>query len=189
MQEVLDLRTPGVAVQGIGVLGREGRQSRLAEEVVEVRAGRAAARDVTRVLFRRGAQARRWEGDGLRWRGGVEFFQAEDFEQHHLLAEGLGAEERARHAVGGVVEGSLPRRRQHVVDPGGVAVAGHAVGQLDGAGIGRGGQLQCFQRRLGVFRGTGEVRGVVHGRRPEEVQRNGDRGVEIQRQQRTDEET
>ncbi|MNN36280.1 hypothetical protein D3C81_1501710 [compost metagenome] len=50
VEEGFDLRFPGVAVQHIGKLRRKGRQSRLAQEGLQRRAGRAAAGDVVGVL-------------------------------------------------------------------------------------------------------------------------------------------
>ncbi|MNO61771.1 hypothetical protein D3C76_524280 [compost metagenome] len=81
VEEHLDLRLPRVAVEHVGILGRERVQARLFEEGFQGRAARAAAGHHVGVLRRCCAQGGHREGQGRRRQRGVEFFRAEFLEQ------------------------------------------------------------------------------------------------------------
>lgn len=149
VEEHLDLRLPRVAVDDVGELAGERRQAWLTQERIERSAGWRAAGDVVRIL--RGGRAnrgrRKWQRCG--GSGRVEFFRAEFFEQRQLLGERLRAIERARLAVGGVVETGLHGRRQNVFRPRRVTRAFDAVGQVERVFVGLGhGQDGVERRRL-----------------------------------------
>ncbi|MNZ59250.1 hypothetical protein D3C78_772810 [compost metagenome] len=64
IEEKLDLRPPGVAVQHIGELCREGRQCRLPEKGIQRSRRRAATRHLQGILRRCGAQRRNRKRNG-----------------------------------------------------------------------------------------------------------------------------
>lgn len=159
----LDLRLPRIAVDDVGELAGEWRQTGLPQERIEGGAGWRAAGDVGRVLSRCRANRgrRKWQRRG---RGGrVELFRAEFFEQGQLLGERLRAIERARLAVGGVVETGLHGGWQDVFDTRFSAIAFDPVRQIEGifVGLGQGqdvverpgavGRFIVVRRRVGDF--------------------------------------
>ncbi|MNF88593.1 hypothetical protein D3C84_710910 [compost metagenome] len=189
VEEVLDLRLPRIAVDHVGELAREWRQSRLAQEGIEGCAGGRTAGRTGGVLLRRRADHRGGKSQGCRRCGGVEFFRTEFFEQHQLLSERLSAEQRAGLAIGGVVETGLHRGRQDVFLACGVAAAFDAIGQIEGVfvglrqgqdGVQRGRFVDGFvviRRRVGgfglsfVIDGAGTKTGCSQRHRQKDAQR------------------
>ncbi|MNZ76556.1 hypothetical protein D3C78_950680 [compost metagenome] len=127
---------PGVAVGVVGKLGGRRVQPRMGEEVVQRLARRPAAPDGG-ILFRRRAGGRLREAARVGLRMGLVGFRAELLEQQHRLGERLCAEQRARPAVGGNLEGGLRRRLQDVIHQRRLLVADpFALGFLEGAVVG-----------------------------------------------------
>ncbi|MCY1487825.1 hypothetical protein D9M68_215050 [compost metagenome] len=170
LEVVADLRGPGVGIAVVGVFGGRRVQPRMAEEGIQFGAQRAAAR-YHRVEFRPAARHGLRESAGERLGVGFVGFRAELLEPQHRLAERLGAEQRARPAIGGNLEGGLRVLRNGVLLQRRLAVAFEAVGQFEGAVVAvlRAGQ----QVRQRVARRVVVVRRVVGGRIAEVVQRGG----------------
>ncbi|MNZ51010.1 hypothetical protein D3C78_688110 [compost metagenome] len=180
LEEGADLRAPRVLVAVVGVLLRRRIQARIAEELVQVGAVRAAAGD-DGILFRRWPRFRR--GEAVRRRRGMGFvwLRAELLEQQQFLVERLGAEQRTRLAVGGDVEAGLFRRGQDVLGPWCLAIAGHAAGFHEGAGIGfrYAGQEHGLRvlGRIGIGRWITGQRLAGHGHRGGDRQSQQEQGA------------
>ncbi|MDT4815460.1 hypothetical protein FQZ97_484890 [compost metagenome] len=168
LEEGAHLGGPGVAIAVVGKLGGRGIQAGEVEECIEIGSRRTAAGDdgvLLRSLARLGHREATRIGIGIALIG----LRAELLEQQQRLGERLGAEQRARLAVGGDVEGGLRIRRQDVFLQRCLAVALHPAGLDESPGVGFLHALQEVGFR--VFRRIGEGGRVTGWRRPEIVQR------------------
>ncbi|MCY1286971.1 hypothetical protein D9M69_287100 [compost metagenome] len=170
LEESAHLRGPGVAIAVVGVFGGQRVQPRMAEEGVQLHAPRGAAGD-DRVLLRRIARLGQREDARIGFGIGLEGLRTELLEQQQRLGERLGAEQRARLAVGGNLEGGLRIRREDVFLQRRLAVALHPAGLHESPGVGQVRALEKDSRR--VLRRVGVGRRVSGWRRPEVIQRGG----------------
>ncbi|MCY1442640.1 hypothetical protein D9M71_590170 [compost metagenome] len=130
----------------------------MAEEGVQLGARRRAAGD-DGVLFRRAARLGHREAARIGLGVGFEGLRTELLEPQQRLGEGLGAEQRARLAVGGYLEGGLRSGWQGVFRQWGPATASYAAGLLEGAEVG---QFRAFQQiGPGILRRVGVGGGIA----------------------------
>ncbi|MCY1400056.1 hypothetical protein D9M71_151290 [compost metagenome] len=170
LEEAADLRRPRVAVAIVGEFAGQRIQPGEFQECVQLGAYRRTAHD-DRVALRGRARLRRREAAG-RWRGiGVERHRAEFLEQQQRLGERLGAEQRARPAVGGDVERGLLGGRQDVVREDCLAIARYAAGLFERTFVRRRHAVQLIGP--GIARRVVIGRGIVGGRLAEIVEGHG----------------
>ncbi|MCY1293971.1 hypothetical protein D9M68_524220 [compost metagenome] len=150
-EEPLDYGVPGVAVQYVGILTGERKETWSGQECIQVASGRPTSKYIGRVLFRGRPQARLGKPDSWRRRR-IQSLQAKRFETQHLLAEGLGAVQRTRPAVGGDVERCLLAWRQDVFSQGSSPIPFHSVSLFEGPLVRRRQALEDLPRVPGVLR-------------------------------------
>ncbi|MCY1414531.1 hypothetical protein D9M71_299840 [compost metagenome] len=160
VQEGGDRSAPRVLVAVVGIFSRQRIHAREAQERIQFCTRWAAAGNY-RVLFRSRSGLRHGESAGIRVRIGIEGFRPELLEQHQLLVERLGAEQRARLAVGGDIERGLLGGWQDVVLQGSATIACNIAGLHEGPGVGF--FLAVEEYRLGILGRIGVGRGVARG--------------------------